>query len=59
MASPTIQSIPDKDKEGTVSNGKHGKGKRSIDGGRSGERLSIFGGTFSSSLGKGRKPPPR
>ncbi|KAF5363809.1 hypothetical protein D9756_000046 [Leucocoprinus leucothites] len=46
--------------EGSVSSTRHKKGKRSVDGGRSGgERLSIFGGTFGGSLtGKGRKPPP-
>ncbi|KXN84942.1 Protein pob1 [Leucoagaricus sp. SymC.cos] len=44
---------------GTGTRHGHGKGKRSIDGGRSGgERLSIFGSTFGGSLGKGRKPPP-
>lgn len=68
MASPT--ALPDhnkekdnKDKE-SVSSGRHGKGKRSLDtgkggGGGGGERLSIFGGTFGGSLNKGRKPPPR
>lgn len=48
----------EKEKEGSVSS-RHGKSKRSIDGGKGGERLSIFGGTFGGSLTKGRKPPPR
>ncbi|KAK7470077.1 hypothetical protein VKT23_001518 [Stygiomarasmius scandens] len=51
----------DKDKEG-VPPARH-RPKKSIDGGSGGEgnRLSIFGSTFSGSLGKQkhRKPPPR
>ena len=38
---------------------KHGNRKRSIDGTRGSDRLSIFGGAFTGSLGKTRKPPPR
>jgi hypothetical protein len=56
----------ERDRAGSVGSGgasekQHKRGKRSIDGGKSGgggERLSIFGGTFGGSLGKGRKPPP-
>jgi len=33
--------------------------KRSLDNAKSSDRLSLFGGAFSSSLGKPRKPPPR
>jgi hypothetical protein len=33
--------------------------KRSLDATREGSRLSIFGGSFVSSLSKSRKPPPR
>lgn len=33
--------------------------KKSGDGSRHGDRLSIFGTTFGGNLGKGRKPPPR
>jgi len=36
---------------------RHARAKRSVDGGRHGDRLSIFGSTFSTS--KNRKPPPR
>lgn len=63
----TTKDGKEKDKESVSSTGggRHAKGKRSIDGGKSGgggggggERLSIFGGTFGGSLGKGRKPPP-
>ncbi|KAG6864282.1 hypothetical protein C0991_010835 [Blastosporella zonata] len=39
------------------------RSKKSVDGGSTGksagDRLSIFGSTFSGTLGKGRKPPPR
>ncbi|KAI0065849.1 hypothetical protein BV25DRAFT_1913283 [Artomyces pyxidatus] len=37
---------------------KHTARKRSLDATK-GDRLSIFGGAFSGSLGKSRKPPPR
>ena len=43
---------------GSSSTSRHGSRKRSLDGGR-GERLSIFGGAFSGTLGKSRKPAPR
>lgn len=68
MGSPIGAIIPDKDKErekdrdkeSVSSAGKHSRSKKSVDGGnRAGERLSIFGGTFTGSLGKNRKPPPR
>ncbi|KZT29493.1 hypothetical protein NEOLEDRAFT_605321 [Neolentinus lepideus HHB14362 ss-1] len=47
------------DEQSVVS--RHSKGKRSIDGtaSKSSDRLSLFGSTFSSTLGKSRKPPPR
>ncbi|GAW03000.1 Protein pob1 [Lentinula edodes] len=47
-----------KDGKNTVSGKSHARARKSIDAGKSGERLSIFGGTFSG-MGKGRKPPPR
>ncbi|KAF9445830.1 hypothetical protein P691DRAFT_244057 [Macrolepiota fuliginosa MF-IS2] len=53
---PEREKEKDKEREGSVSS-KHGKSKRSVDGGKGSERLSIFGGTFGGSL-KGRKPPP-
>ncbi|KAG5635290.1 hypothetical protein H0H81_011818 [Sphagnurus paluster] len=49
----------DKDKE-SMKSSRHARAKKSFDGGRGGDRLSIFGGTFSGSLGgKSRKPPPK
>jgi hypothetical protein len=52
-----------KEKDGARSSGsigsRHARPKKSTDGGRHGERLSIFGGTFGGNLGKSRKPPPR
>ncbi|KAF8632449.1 hypothetical protein AX15_001885 [Amanita polypyramis BW_CC] len=49
-------SLLDKDKDIKA----HVRPKRSMDMGKMGsDRLSIFGATFSGSLGKGRKPPPR
>lgn len=38
---------------------RHARTKKSLDGGRHGDRLSIFGGTFAGTLGKSRKPAPR
>lgn len=38
---------------------RHAPPKKSVDGGRHGHRLSIFGGTFAGTLGKSRKPAPR
>ncbi|GLB34278.1 putative sterile alpha motif containing protein [Lyophyllum shimeji] len=49
----------DKDKDKDSSSTRHGRSKKSVDGGKGGERLSIFGGTFPGTLGKNRKPPPR
>ncbi|KAJ3930426.1 MAG: hypothetical protein NXY57DRAFT_1086275 [Lentinula lateritia] len=46
------------DGKNTVSGKSHARARKSIDAGKSGERLSIFGGTFSG-MGKGRKPAPR
>ncbi|KAF8194933.1 hypothetical protein BJ912DRAFT_1085595 [Pholiota molesta] len=37
---------------------RHARTKKSLDGGKHGDRLSIFGGTFAGTLGKGRKPAP-
>lgn len=37
---------------------RHKPKKNSLDGGKAGDRLSIFGGSFSGTLGKHRKPPP-
>ncbi|RDB20024.1 hypothetical protein Hypma_013044 [Hypsizygus marmoreus] len=49
----------DKDKE-KDSSARNARAKRSLDGGKGGgERLSIFGGSFSGTLGKSRKPPPK
>ncbi|KAK0230188.1 hypothetical protein IW262DRAFT_1336895 [Armillaria fumosa] len=44
-----------KDKDG----GRHGRKQRSVDVGKSGERLSLFAGSFGGTLGKSRKPPPK
>ncbi|KAK0443914.1 uncharacterized protein EV420DRAFT_1575367 [Desarmillaria tabescens] len=38
---------------------RHGRKQRSVDVGKSGERLSLFAGSFGSTLGKSRKPPPK
>lgn len=71
LASPTARETPeDKDKdsitelkEKETNNNKdldirHPRSKKSSHAKHS-DRLSIFGATFSGSLGKGRKPPPR
>lgn len=55
-------TIAEKEKEkdsASVGSSRHARTKRSMDGGKGSERLSIFGGTFGPSLGKSRKPPPR
>ncbi|KIY68400.1 hypothetical protein CYLTODRAFT_421620 [Cylindrobasidium torrendii FP15055 ss-10] len=45
------------DKDTTV---RHARSKRSVDaGGKPSERLSLFGGSFSSGIGKHRKPAPK
>ena len=46
----------DQDSSSVVS--RQARSKKSLDG-KGGERLSIFGASFSSTLGKSRKPPPR
>ncbi|KAJ3511340.1 hypothetical protein NLJ89_g4157 [Agrocybe chaxingu] len=46
-----------KDTEATVGR-RHARAKKSMDAGRHGDRMSIFGGTFVGTLGKSRKPPP-
>ncbi|KAJ3966971.1 hypothetical protein EV361DRAFT_527412 [Lentinula raphanica] len=63
--SPTVPDSQSKETDEKVKDGKdtvngksHARARKSIDAGKSGERLSIFGGTFSG-MGKGRKPPPR
>ncbi|KAK0207084.1 hypothetical protein DFS33DRAFT_1318863 [Desarmillaria ectypa] len=38
---------------------RHGRKQRSVDVGKSGERLSLFAGSFGGTLGKSRKPPPK
>ncbi|KAF8958503.1 hypothetical protein BDZ97DRAFT_1923678 [Flammula alnicola] len=51
----------EKQKEGRDSStvgGRHARARKSVDGGKHGDRLSIFGGTFAGTLGKSRKPPP-
>lgn len=40
----------------SIGSSRHTRAKRSIDGSKHSDRLSIFGATFSS--GKNRKPPP-
>jgi hypothetical protein len=69
--SPTVQDIPDKDKakakdkekdedkDSASLGSRHARSKKSIDGGKGGERLSFFGSSFGGTLGKSRKPPPR
>ncbi|KAJ4478978.1 hypothetical protein J3R30DRAFT_2697911 [Lentinula aciculospora] len=47
-----------KDGKETLNGKSHARARKSIDAGKSNDRLSIFGGTFSG-MGKGRKPPPR
>ncbi|KAF8076889.1 hypothetical protein FPV67DRAFT_1715490 [Lyophyllum atratum] len=69
IASPTIpEKVKDKnrekDKDKDALSVRHARSKKSLDGGKSsgggGERLSIFGGTFTGTLGgKSRKPPPK
>ncbi|KAF9226815.1 hypothetical protein BS17DRAFT_794251 [Gyrodon lividus] len=61
-ASGTVSPRPRKresqDDSSVVS--RQSRGKRSTDGASKGtERLSLFGGSFPTSLGKSRKPPPR
>ncbi|KAF9458484.1 hypothetical protein BDZ94DRAFT_1226253 [Collybia nuda] len=65
--SPTVLDIPekskarekDRDKDSASTGSRHTRSKKSIDGGKGGERLSIFGGSFGGGLGKTRKPAPR
>ncbi|KAG5641510.1 hypothetical protein DXG03_004839 [Asterophora parasitica] len=65
IASPTVperekgkEKDKDKDRDSTTSL-RHARSKKSMDVGKSGERLSIFGSTFTGTLGKSRKPPPK
>lgn len=48
-----------KDKYKDKDIGRHGRKQRSVDVGKSGERLSLFAGSFGGTLGKSRKPPPK
>lgn len=59
--SPTTKEIPGKvkDKDTATVGSRHARAKKSTDGGKPPDRLSIFGGTFSGTLGKSRKPAPR
>lgn len=43
----------------SIGSHRQARPKKSGDGTRQGDRLSIFGTTFGGNLGKGRKPPPR
>ncbi|KAH9942598.1 hypothetical protein B0H21DRAFT_751037 [Amylocystis lapponica] len=38
---------------------RQARGRRSVDASKPSDRLSLFGGTFSGTIGKARKPPPR
>ncbi|EMD40348.1 hypothetical protein CERSUDRAFT_110942 [Gelatoporia subvermispora B] len=51
----TVQEKGESDKPEVMR--RHSKGKRSVD--EHHHRISLFGGSFSSTLGKSRKPPPR
>ncbi|KAF9478688.1 hypothetical protein BDN70DRAFT_879712 [Pholiota conissans] len=48
----------EKDRDSSSLGSRHARAKKSIDGGKHTDRLSIFGGTFVGTLGKSRKPPP-
>ncbi|OCH94505.1 hypothetical protein OBBRIDRAFT_747510 [Obba rivulosa] len=60
-ATPPVASSPS-DQKGDVDKPevtrRHSKGKRSVDE-QHHHRISLFGGSFSGTLGKSRKPPPR
>jgi hypothetical protein len=43
----------------SIGSQRQARPKKSSDGSRHGDRLSIFGSTFGGNLGKGRKPPPK
>ena len=45
------------DKESSAT--RHGRAKKSLDAGKNNDRLSLFGGSFGGTIGKGRKPPPK
>jgi hypothetical protein len=56
----SIKDGKEKDKRDSASlSSRHARTKKSLDGGKHGDRLSIFAGTFSGTLGKSRKPAPR
>ncbi|EPQ58889.1 hypothetical protein GLOTRDRAFT_135903 [Gloeophyllum trabeum ATCC 11539] len=57
MSATSKRESSKSDEQSVVS--RHSKGKRSVDATKSTDRLSLFGGTFSGTLGKSRKPPPR
>ncbi|KAF8204568.1 hypothetical protein BJ912DRAFT_938742 [Pholiota molesta] len=55
----SIKDGKEKDKRDSASlSSRHARTKKSLDGGKHGDRLSIFAGTFSGTLGKSRKPAP-
>jgi hypothetical protein len=56
-ASPTKETR-DNDNTFTVAS-RQLRGRKSSETGKTGERLSLFGNTFSAPLGKTRKPAPR
>lgn len=64
LPSPTIRdsdkdAAKEKDSPRNSGSFSRNKSKKSTEGGKHGDRLSIFGGTFAGSLSKHRKPPPR
>ncbi|KAH0840211.1 hypothetical protein J3R83DRAFT_1213 [Lanmaoa asiatica] len=56
-ASPRIKRRVSQDEANVVV--RHARGKRSADVSKGTERHSLFGGTFTSSIGRSRKPAPR
>lgn len=62
VSSPAPSASPidgRKEGEGASAVRRPSKGRRSTDERKAGDRLSLFGSTFSGTLGKTRKPPPR
>ena len=49
----------EKDKDSASTNSRHTRNKKSVDGTKHDNRLSIFGTLSTGNLGKSRKPPPR
>ena len=60
-----IEKTKEKSKDKTSSHEKepstvrHARAKKSVDAGKSSDRLSLFGGSFGGTIGKHRKPPPK